>query len=86
MDAALESYQECELQDIILNCCGTEETRLWIAKGGAAVILYERTQPLSLCKNTDFRTWPSFLVNRRELQDATPKHRMQSALKILLDL
>ena len=49
------------------------------------MVLYERTRPLSLCKNADFGTQPSFLVNGRELQDVTPKHRMQSVLKILLD-
>jgi len=37
------------------------------------VVLYERTRPLSLCKNVDFGTRPSFLVNRRELRDAASK-------------
>ena len=37
------------------------------------MVLYERTWPLSLCKNADIRTQPSFLVNRRELQDTTFK-------------
>jgi len=37
------------------------------------VVLYERTRPLSLCKNADFGTRPSFLVNRCELQDAASK-------------
>ena len=49
------------------------------------MILYERTRPLSLCKNAKFGTQPSFLVNGRELQDATSKRHMQFVLKILLD-
>ena len=48
------------------------------------MVLYERTRPLSLCKNVDFGTRPSFLVNRRELQDATFKATHAIRLKDLV--
>jgi len=47
------------------------------------VVLYERTRPLSLCKNVNFGT-RSFLVNRRELQDAASKASDAIRLKDLV--
>ena len=48
------------------------------------MVLYERTRPLSLCKNVDFGMRPSFLINRRELQDTASKASHVIRLKDLV--
>ena len=50
----------------------------------APSIWTKRTQPLSLCKNADFRTQPSSLVNGRELQDAASEASHAICLKDLV--